>query len=47
MDDLHWEIFRYHVRGIASKKGLDYLEKKMSKTPIHEIASPVPPASRP
>ena len=46
MDDLHWEIFRYHVRGIASKKGLDYLEKKMSKTPIHEIAPPVPPASR-
>ncbi|MBK6540436.1 MAG: TetR/AcrR family transcriptional regulator [Flavobacteriales bacterium] len=46
MNDLHWEIFRYHVRGIASKKGLDYLEKKMSKTPIHEIAPPVPPASR-
>lgn len=32
MNDLHWEIFRYHVRGIASKKGLDYLEKKMTKT---------------
>jgi len=31
MNDLHWEIFRYHVRGIASKKGLDYLEKKMTK----------------
>ncbi|HRD52295.1 MAG TPA: TetR/AcrR family transcriptional regulator [Flavobacteriales bacterium] len=31
LDDLHWEIFRYHVRGIASKKGLDHLEKKLSK----------------
>ena len=31
MQELHWEIFRYHVRGIASKKGLDYLEKKMNK----------------
>jgi AcrR family transcriptional regulator len=37
--DLHWEIFRYHVRGIASKKGLEYLEKKMTK----ERAN-VPPA---
>ena len=32
--DLHWEIFRYHVRGIASKKGLDYLEKKLTKERI-------------
>ena len=31
MDDLHWEILRYHVRGIASAKGLKYLEKKVQK----------------
>ncbi|HNA32233.1 MAG TPA: TetR/AcrR family transcriptional regulator [Flavobacteriales bacterium] len=31
VEDLHWEIFRYHVRGIASRKGLDHLEKKMNK----------------
>ncbi|MBL7953225.1 MAG: TetR/AcrR family transcriptional regulator [Flavobacteriales bacterium] len=37
--DLHWEIFRYHVRGIASKKGLEYLEKKMIKERVN-----VPPA---
>lgn len=30
-DELHWEIFRYHVRGIASTKGLKYLEKKVKK----------------
>lgn len=35
MADLHWEIFRYHVRGIASKKGLDYLEKKMTKERVN------------
>lgn len=31
MDELHWEILRYHVRGIASAKGLKYLEKKVQK----------------
>jgi AcrR family transcriptional regulator len=31
MDDLHWEIFRYHIRGIASAKGLKYLQKKVLK----------------
>jgi AcrR family transcriptional regulator len=25
------EIFRYHIRGIASKKGLEYLEKKLTQ----------------
>ena len=35
MNDLHWELFRYHVRGIASKKGLDYLEKKMTKERVN------------
>ncbi|MEO8587942.1 MAG: TetR/AcrR family transcriptional regulator [Flavobacteriales bacterium] len=35
MNDLHWEIFKYHVRGIASKKGLDYLEKKMTKERVN------------
>ncbi len=29
--DLNWELFRYHIRGIASKKGLDHLEKKVTK----------------
>jgi len=31
MDELHWELFRYHIRGIASAKGLKYLEKKVVK----------------
>jgi hypothetical protein len=31
MSEINWELFRYHIRGIASKKGLDYLEKRMSK----------------
>lgn len=35
LNDLHWEIFRYHVRGIASKKGLDYLEKKLTKERVN------------
>ena len=35
MHDVHWELFRYHVRGIASKKGLDYLEKKLTKERVH------------
>jgi len=26
-----WEQYRYHIRGIASKKGLEYLEKKVKK----------------
>jgi hypothetical protein len=30
-EEVIWEMFRYHIRGIASKKGLDYLEKKMTK----------------
>jgi TetR/AcrR family transcriptional regulator, cholesterol catabolism regulator len=31
MAEVYDELFRYHVRGIASKKGLDYLEKKLNK----------------
>lgn len=31
MADINWELFRYHIRGIASKKGMDYLEKKVTK----------------
>lgn len=31
MDELHWELFRYHIRGIASAKGLKYLQKKVVK----------------
>lgn len=47
MDDLHWEILRYHVRGIASAKGLKYLEKKVQKemnpaTPVVGKASQHP-----
>lgn len=30
-DRLHWEIFRYHVRGIASAKGVKYLTGKVKK----------------
>ncbi len=40
LGDLHWEIFRYHVRGIASKKGLDYLEKKMTKERVNALPAP-------
>lgn len=28
---IHLEMIRYHIRGIASKKGLDYLSKRISK----------------
>lgn len=31
MAEMNWEMFRYHIRGIASKKGIDYLEKKVTK----------------
>jgi hypothetical protein len=30
-DDVVWEHFRYHIRGIASEKGLKYLIKKVKK----------------
>ncbi len=29
--DVLWKHFEYHIRGIASKKGLEYLEKKVKK----------------
>ncbi len=29
--DVQWEIFRYHIRGIASEKGLRYLKKKVKR----------------
>ncbi|MDX9751741.1 MAG: TetR/AcrR family transcriptional regulator [Flavobacteriales bacterium] len=29
--EINWELFRYHIRGIASRKGIDHLEKKMTK----------------
>ena len=41
MDELHWELFRYHIRGIASAKGLKYLEKKVLKE-----MKPTTPATR-
>lgn len=37
-EELHWELFRYHIRGIASAKGLKYLDKKVQKE--MKIASP-------
>ncbi len=30
-DDVVWEMFRYHIRGIASEKGSKYLIKKVKK----------------
>lgn len=30
-EDVIWELFRYHIRGIASDKGLKYLTKKVAK----------------
>jgi AcrR family transcriptional regulator len=30
-EDVVWELFRYHIRGIASDKGLKYLVKKVKK----------------
>lgn len=29
--EVMWEQYRYHIRGIASRKGLEYLEKKVKK----------------
>lgn len=31
LDDVHWEHFRYHIRGIANSKGVKYLVKKVKK----------------
>lgn len=30
-EDVIWELFRYHIRGIASDKGVKYLMKKVQK----------------
>jgi outer membrane protein TolC len=30
-EDVIWELFRYHIRGIASDKGVKYLVKKVKK----------------
>lgn len=45
MDALRWEILRYHVRGIASPKGLKYLAKKTRQEmepapPTHGTSTP-------
>ena len=29
---LHLEMARYHIRGIASKKGIEYLKEKLAQT---------------
>ncbi len=31
ISEVLWKHFEYHIRGIASKKGLDYIEKKVKK----------------
>ncbi|MCB0794706.1 MAG: TetR/AcrR family transcriptional regulator [Flavobacteriales bacterium] len=33
--DIIWELYRYHIRGIASEKGLKYLAKKVKKERTH------------
>jgi len=30
-NEVIWELFRYHIRGIASDKGQKYLIKKVKK----------------
>lgn len=32
LSDLYREIFKYHIRGIASSEGLDYLKEKMKNS---------------
>ncbi|HEX2617933.1 MAG TPA: TetR/AcrR family transcriptional regulator [Flavobacteriales bacterium] len=32
--EMNWELFRYHIHGIASDKGIKYLEKKVTKERI-------------
>jgi hypothetical protein len=29
--DVHLELMRYHIRGIANDKGLEYLKEKIKK----------------
>lgn len=31
LNDMYLEVFRYHIRGIASEKGLEYLKMKIKK----------------
>lgn len=31
LDELHTEVIRYHIKGIANEKGLDYLMKALKK----------------
>lgn len=31
LSEVYIEIFRYHIRGVASEKGVDYLKEKMKK----------------
>jgi hypothetical protein len=32
---IHLEMIRYHIRGIASEKGIDYLQKIISKLSLN------------
>lgn len=40
-EDVIWETFRYHIRGIASDKGVKYLMKKVEKERNTAPAAPV------
>jgi AcrR family transcriptional regulator len=42
-EDVIWELFRYHIRGIASDKGVKYLMKKVEK---ERNTAPVGPVTR-
>ncbi len=44
---LHWEAFRYHIRGIASAKGLKYLIKKEEKAVLEGRTTPNTPTQEP
>jgi hypothetical protein len=39
--DITWESFRYHIHGIASPKGVQYLPKKIkrARTTMRPIAT--------
>jgi hypothetical protein len=41
-EDVIWEMFRYHIRGIASDKGVKYLIKKVQKERNIAPGLPVP-----
>jgi hypothetical protein len=34
---LFYEVFIYHIRGVASEKGIEFLEKKLKETENNHI----------